>query len=478
MTHYCSICTRLLFSNEVRLRPIQGDPTLLRCNVCGFLPELSRDAQTIYCSDHQHTENINYVFSGNFTFQEGINYRELQVLFPITITSPVTPSQSQAQSFLGHYQLAGNIWTRHSYHFHQLLYSGSLGIPLQPAGTIDWQKVGRAFQHLAQTHPLLAVYAREDIARKILKAQVTVTHPFHDQKPEGWEQNFAFNPENVAPNAAYENLDDLLLGVDVNNQNVLYNRPGLMALTFPHLFPFCCGHYAFFRLTQEHRDTPKKQGGAPAANDVEGTLKSYAKGKFLMRDRRFGKDISFIFFLLDLIEKHNIHSANRRVIHTGQFGPVIRKRDIMDAATRDARQDLVSFIPHTIRSSQQYKQRQALNLQQMFKVFGTPQLFLTFSCDDFNQDFIHACSPTEIPDDNMRPCSDPVLFAAYFKRQWLAVFEQYVRSDAGLGGMVGGIREWSWVMEIQSRGSPHIHFVLWTGDRLFLIYLSLYSFLI
>ncbi|KAG1084039.1 hypothetical protein G6F42_021956 [Rhizopus arrhizus] len=282
--------------------------------------------------------------------------------------------------------------------------------------------------------------------------------------PEGWEQNFAFNPENVAPNAAFENLDDLLLGVDVNNQDVLYNRPGLMALTFPHLFPFCRGHYdAFCTLTQEHRDIPEEQGGAPVANDVEGTLKSYAKRRLLMRDRRFGKDISFIFFLLDLIEKHNIHSANRCVIHTGQFGPVIRKRDIMDAATRNARQDLVSFIPHTIRSSQQYKQRQALNLQQMFKAFGTPQLFLTFSCDDFNQDFIRACSPTEIPDDNMRLWNDPVSFAAYFKRQWLAVFEQYVRSDAGLGGMVGGIREWSWVMEIQSRGSPHIHFVLWTG---------------
>ncbi|KAI8379810.1 uncharacterized protein BYT42DRAFT_614073 [Radiomyces spectabilis] len=27
---------------------------------------------------------------------------------------------------------------------------------------------------------------------------------------------------------------------------------------------------------------------------------------------------------------------------------------------------------------------------------------------------------------------------------------------------IGGIREWSWVMEVQNRGSPHIHTVLWT----------------
>ncbi|KAL9547020.1 hypothetical protein PS6_007363 [Mucor atramentarius] len=140
MTGYCSICTKLLFPDETRLRPIQGDPALLRSN---------RDAQTVYCSDHQHTQDINYAFPGNFTFQEEMNYRELQVLSRIKIMPRATRRQSQAQSFLGHYQLAGNIWTRHNYQFHQLLHSGSLGILLQPAGPIDWQKVGRAFQHLA-----------------------------------------------------------------------------------------------------------------------------------------------------------------------------------------------------------------------------------------------------------------------------------------------------------------------------------------
>lgn len=150
----------------------------------------------------------------------------------------------------------------------------------------------------------------------------------------------------------------------------------------------------------------------------------------------------------------------------------------MGTATRDARQDLVSLIPHTIRSSQRYKQPQALNLQQMSKAFGTPQLFWTFGCDNFNQDFIRACSPTEIPDDSMRPWEDPVLFAQHFKRNWLQVFEHNIRNNPGFANLVGGIVEWSWVMEIQSRGSPHIHFVLWTGNRLFLIYLSLYSFLI
>lgn len=29
--------------------------------------------------------------------------------------------------------------------------------------------------------------------------------------------------------------------------------------------------------------------------------------------------------------------------------------------------------------------------------------------------------------------------------------------------MVGGIREWSWAMELQDRGSPHLHIVFWTG---------------
>jgi hypothetical protein len=28
---------------------------------------------------------------------------------------------------------------------------------------------------------------------------------------------------------------------------------------------------------------------------------------------------------------------------------------------------------------------------------------------------------------------------------------------------VGGVNDWSYVMELQERGSPHIHLVLWTG---------------
>lgn len=61
-----------------------------------------------------------------------------------------------------------------------------------------------------------------------------------------------------------------------------------------------------------------------------------------MRDCRSGKDISFIFILARLDQKRSTHSAYRRVIHTIQFGPLIRKRDIIDAATVDARQDLLS----------------------------------------------------------------------------------------------------------------------------------------
>lgn len=32
--------------------------------------------------------------------------------------------------------------------------------------------------------------------------------------------------------------------------------------------------------------------------------------------------------------------------------------------------------------------------------------------------------------------------------------------------MVGGIQHFSWVMEEQDRGSPHIHMILWTGKTL------------
>lgn len=171
-----------------------------------------------------------------------------------------------------------------------------------------------------------------------------------------------------------------------------------------------------------------------------------------MKDRRFAKDQSFLFFMLDAIEKNNIAAANRLVISTkGRSN--IRQRDVIDAATKSYNKNIVSTVPYVVRSSYAYKRRNFLNLQTVFNNLGAPQLFLTFSCNDYSPDFAAATG-------TQYPWEDPVLFANHFKRKWKHFFNVYVLGH--FANMIGGVKDFSWVLEIQDRGSPHIHCVLWT----------------
>lgn len=95
-----------------------------------------------------------------------------------------------------------------------------------------------------------------------------------------------------------------------------------------------------------------------------------------------------------------------------------------------------------------------MNLRTIFNHFGPPQLFLTFSCDDFAQHFADACW-------SGKPWENTVLFATAFKRRWNHFFNRVIKGR--FANLVGGITHYSCVLEEQDRGSPHIHMVLWTG---------------
>lgn len=279
---------------------------------------------------------------------------------------------------------------------------------------------------------------------------------------EGWRENFIMPESNVSPSAASNtDLGDIMLGIDEQNNDVKYNRPGLFAFMFPTLYPNCKGHYALMStFSPDLMELDESQGGPTFANLREGlhlaeTLKGYVKQRISMADRRFGSNSQFLFFMLDCVEKHNIASANRRVVNV-IGNQRLRKRDIVQDDHYKPR--VSSFVPHTIRSSQAYKKRQSQGLQTMFKKFGTPQLFMTFSCNDFDPHYLEACR-------GKRPWEDPFLFASYFKRLFNRFFNNHLLASAGFGRLVDEIREWSWVLDIQARGSPHIHLILCTGKK-------------
>lgn len=81
----------------------------------------------------------------------------------------------------------------------------------------------------------------------------------------------------------------------------------------------------------------------------------------------------------------------------------------------------------------------------MFKQLGPPQLFLTFTCNDFAEEYVNLLQ-------EKKPWEDPVLFTMHFKRCFHHFFTTYI-TKSSFARKVGGIKDWSYTIELQDRGN-------------------------
>ncbi|KAI9258719.1 hypothetical protein EDC94DRAFT_563968 [Helicostylum pulchrum] len=248
--------------------------------------------------------------------------------------SQVTQGTSRVRNYCGHYEQTGTIWTGHNLEFTQMLYGGMMGSPIisgimQP---IDQAKVQRVARVLQEMNSRLAAYdelqVRADTERHALRKiyQLGETRP----NEQAWLHNYALNIESEDPLAGYYSL---------------HNEP---------------------------IDVTEAEGGYAVANRHL-TVSAYTKFLIQSAVRRFGRSPEFLFFMLDYIERKNIHSYNRFVLpvagnHEYRRGDVYRDGGYVT--------DTTSTVPHTIRSSRAYKKKHGLNLFNMFLRLGSPQLFM------------------------------------------------------------------------------------------------------
>lgn len=374
--------------------------------------------------------------------------------------SQITRKTTLYNGRIGHYELKGSVYNTHNFEFAEMAYGGTLSLFFQrgdPA-TINKIKVTAAYEALQKVNPLIARYSLPKLTYALVNYHVYENSKFIGAT-DGWRNNALFAKDDTNPQATDVEFKDLIIGEDSVGKYVRYSHPSLIALLFPDLFPHCKGHYSmvpsnvpeFENLTGIY-GIPENRGGVAASTLNGETLASFAKSRLMLKDRRFAMDPSFLFFMLDSIEKKNIASANRFVVSTKGRGN-LKKRDIVDSVTKQLNKNIVSTVPPQIRSSYAYKRKNFLDLQCIFENLGSPQLFLTFSCDDKSSDFKGL-------GDAQNPWEDPILFSLHFKRKWQKFFQKHILKH--FADQIGGIQEYSWVMEIQDRGSPHIHCVLWT----------------
>lgn len=377
--------------------------------------------------------------------------------------SQITRKSTLTHGRIGHFEVKGPMYTTHNYEFAEMAYGGTLSLFFvrgDPA-MIRKKNVEDAYKALQATHPLLSRYDLPKLTFSLVNYHVS-ENKRHVDIDKGWLNNALFANEDVNPQASDVEFKDLIIGEDNVGKMIRYSHPSLLALLFPYLYTTCTGHYSMVpQNLPEFSDRsgiyglPENQGGVSVATMMSESITSYTKKRLLIQDRRFARDPSFLFFMLDLIEKKNIASANRFVVSTkGRSN--LKQADVVNPSTGKLNKNIVSTVPSQIRSSYAYKRKNFLDLQCIFDNLGAPQLFLTFTCDDKSEDFKGI-----LRDGSQFAWDDPVLFSQHFKRKWLEFFTVYICKH--FARQIGGIKEHSWVMEIQDRGSPHIHLVLWTN---------------
>lgn len=390
---------------------------------------------------------------------KGLNYRERCAISPIKLMTQITRKSNMKSGVIGHYQVSGAISVKHNFEFAEMAYGSTLGLYYKRGDPkiINKKKVIAAYEALKRVHPLLQRYELPKLTRSLVNYHIKESSNFIGVRNRDgvvqWPDNCFFSENNVNPEAADVAFSDLIIGRDgATGSYIRLSTESLLALMFPHLYPKCEGHYSMASPTEENTSRDESHGGIAKATLYNESLKGYTRQRLSIRDRRFAKDQAFVFFLLDCIEKNNIAAANRLVVSTKGRGN-ITQRDIVDSATNKIKRNIVSTVPYIVRSSFAYKRKNFLNLSTVFRNLGAPQLFLTFSCNDYSDDF-SAATGTQYP------WEDPVLFGNHFRRKWLKFFDKYVLGH--FARSIGGVEDYSWVLEIQDRGSPHIHCVLWT----------------
>ncbi|KAL0582512.1 hypothetical protein ABG067_007617, partial [Albugo candida] len=320
ISFYCAICTKLMYKSDCKERMCATPLHLLPCNEWGLAPIVTRLTNlVIVCSSHvSGAESGPYNYPGPCV--EGasaLNYRELSMLSPVKIMSQITRKGSISRGILGHYSVGGSMWSEHNYEFAQMLYSGSLGLTYsrEKKGSvkINMAKVRGVYNRLKKINPLVRDFELPEVMESLMEYHMVT----NEKRFPGWNMNMLMPVGDVPATASGVALNNLVIGRDlVNNSDIYFSHPALMALCFPWLFTTGSGHYSMCSVPRDYSGPSEREGGIARATLEGETLKGFAKRYLNLADRRFARDPLFLFFVLDAVEKHNIASSNRHVVST------------------------------------------------------------------------------------------------------------------------------------------------------------------
>ena len=266
------------------------------------------------------------------------------------------------------------------------------------------------------------------------------------------------SPDEVDAFQAYtiRNLDNKLsIGSDIEQYRLMSvtedpignKQQHLDVMCFPVLFP--TGKFGEFH--------PREEKLSPS---------EYIKSRLWNKDSRFRKDAQYVFYLLWQKEMRELPSGVYNLLKSTRRESMSVSMLLEQVNTSDEQLEArLTTMLQSVRSTKQFWFLRHSELKCMIREWGSPTLFLTFSCAEYESpditEFLRKVNDVPPSYNIGKLCvEDPVSVSRKFSLKFHAFFNKVILK----GQVLGTVDHFYWKKEYQNRGAPHYHVLLWIRD--------------
>ena len=189
----------------------------------------------------------------------------------------------------------------------------------------------------------------------------------------------------------------------------------------------------------------------------------YIKSKLLNKDSRFRKDAQYVFYLLWQKEMRELSAGVYNLLKTTRHQPISVRKLLNSVAASDEHLEAnLCTMLQSVRGTNQYWFLRQSELKCMIREWGSPTLFLTFSCAEYESpditEYLRKVNNVPSSYNIGRLCiEDPISVSRQFSLKFHAFFRKVILN----GEVLGKVAHFYWKKEYQARGAPHYHVLLW-----------------
>jgi hypothetical protein len=264
-------------------------------------------------------------------------------------------------------------------------------------------------------------------------------------------------PLRLLQNELRDRLIQEQLGWQISSREPIneFSQTGLLSLSFPHLFPTGDGDYQ-----------------CDSKRPVNIDLGDYAQHLMRYHDSRFRCDPRFKFLLQNMIMRWRALACGRIYFQHNQQDKKLNAAEMCKKLQNaKARQSVFAFS-RTLRGSRAYWFCKRRELETMIQTIGVPHLFVTLSSADrywpelrefwlaqmTDEQRLHSetdCDSVKLLTDKL--IADPAVADTIFWKRFEIFVSHFFQK-------FWGVTDFWFRVEYQSRGSPHVHGVVWLPD--------------